>query len=45
MEKKHVILGVVVGLFLVSALLILKNQKEEDECMCGEDWRDCCCGY
>lgn len=47
MKKKYLIHGIVVGLFVVGALLIL-NHKEID-CICKEDEDDegwgFCCGY
>lgn len=43
MKKKHLVVGVVAGLFVIGALLILKQKK--DDCMCEKGWECCCCGY
>lgn len=43
MKKKHLVAGVVIGLFFVGALLILKRK---DKCVCQEyGWELCCCDY
>lgn len=44
MNKKHLIAGVVIGLLLMGAILVLKHK--EDDCTCEEEgWECCCCGY